>query len=97
MQPRNLVVFVSFSTARKIGSVPHGNYHVLGFHCEVWSIWKNIYIAIYHQNFKCNQSGKIEERRQITNFLPVYKIIHTYNYILNTLTDNAKLSKKPFV
>ena len=56
-----------------------------------------IYIAIYHQNFKCNQSGKIEERRQITNFLPVYKIIHTYNYVLNTLTDNVKLSKKPFV
>lgn len=37
MEPGNLVVAVSIGAARKIGSVPHGNYHISGLHCEVWS------------------------------------------------------------
>lgn len=38
MEPGNLVVAVSIRAARKIGSVPHGNYHISGLHCEVWSL-----------------------------------------------------------
>lgn len=38
MEPGNLVVAVSIGAARKIGSVPHGNYHISGLHCEVWSL-----------------------------------------------------------
>lgn len=71
MEPGNLVVAVSIRAARKIGSVPHGNYHISGLHCEVWSLCEHTPNA-YHSKVIMAGNWKEGGNRSLQNFSSLF-------------------------